>query len=419
MISRILNRFPKIRGRLRRYKQYTRYSLIRSRLVDCRLGKGVTISTPWEWAGTEVESGDLFFGYYDKTPWSPDGERMVLHHLNRSKDSEVSIKIFDRAKKTCRNAAVTRAWNWQQGAMAQWLPGSGGEKIIFNDVVDRELVSRIVTAEGDEVAVIPFPIQTIHPNGREALSLNYRRLWRLRPDYGYTAEVRNLAPDAAPDRDGIWRIDLEAGTYGLMASLSYLSEFAPRARIDPIRSKVNHLIMSPSGEQCVFLYRWFDADGKHSRLFVMDRGGNCRLVYNNQFVSHYNWLNDQQLIVFGRMQQGGEGYFLLDSDDGGVKSFAAGEMDRYGDGHPSYSPDRRRLITDTYPNLDFEQKLLLFDNTNGMIHEAGSFLHSPHYHGSGRCDLHPRWSPDGKRISFDSVFSGYRSSYILDVSSLC
>lgn len=32
-----------------------------------------------------------------------------------------------------------------------------------------------------------------------------------------------------------------------------------------------------------------------------------------------------------------------------------------------------------------------------------------------RCDLHPRWRPDGKQIGFNSVREGSRQVYVMDV----
>ncbi|MFQ5444658.1 MAG: hypothetical protein ACE5EK_08575 [Nitrospinales bacterium] len=38
-----------------------------------------------------------------------------------------------------------------------------------------------------------MPVQAVSPKGNCIISLNYRRLASLRPDYGYTQEVKNFA----------------------------------------------------------------------------------------------------------------------------------------------------------------------------------------------------------------------------------
>ena len=52
------------------------------------------------------------------------------------------------------------------------------------------------------------------------------------------------------------------------------------------------------------------------------------------------------------------------------------------------------------------------------IIEIGKFLSPLDYYDYYRCDLHPRWSPDGKLLSIDSTHSGMRESYIIDVSKI-
>ena len=48
------------------------------------------------------------------------------------------------------------------------------------------------------------------------------------------------------------------------------------------------------------------------------------------------------------------------------------------------------------------------------IRQIGQFYVPPVYRTIySRCDLHPRWRPDGKMIGFNSVHEGYRQVYFV------
>jgi hypothetical protein len=48
-----------------------------------------------------------------------------------------------------------------------------------------------------------------------------------------------------------------------------------------------------------------------------------------------------------------------------------------------------------------------------------SFFSPPEYRGESRCDLHPRYRPDGRSIVVDSVHGGDgRQMYLIDISSI-
>ena len=42
----------------------------------------------------------------------------------------------------------------------------------------------------------------------------------------------------------------------------------------------------------------------------------------------------------------------------------------------------------------------------------------PVFTGDVRCDLHPRWHPDGRSLTIDAVPDGHRQIYQYDVSSI-
>ena len=88
------------------------------------------------------------------------------------------------------------------------------------------------------------------------------------------------------------------------------------------------------------------------------------------------------------------------------------------DGHCSYSPDGRWLLTDTYPVAEPYRTLILYDLLEDRRVDIGRFYSPPEITGEIRCDLHPRWNRDGTQICFDSVHEGHRQLYIVDVGQL-
>ena len=48
----------------------------------------------------------------------------------------------------------------------------------------------------------------------------------------------------------------------------------------------------------------------------------------------------------------------------------------------------------------------------------GKFYSPLKFNDYNRCDLHPRWSPEGKYISIDSAHQGDRRTYLIDVSKI-
>lgn len=415
-LARLLDRFPRARGLAKKAYQRINYLAFRKRGVSCELHPDVRLLTPMQWAGHPDIDGEWFFGYYDKPPWSPDMSRALFH---RPRGRQVEIIAINRKSPGLETLATTTAWNAQQGSQTQWLPGAAGEAVIFNDFVDGRLGCRIVGAGGDE-RFIPWPVQAVHPGGRAFLSLNYKRLHRIRPEYGYSPPANNFTGDEPLDRDGLWRVDLDTGREELILSLESLARHASRTDMHGAQHKVNHAIYSPSGARFVFMHRWVSPQGKFSRLYVADSNGDgLRLLLDERMVSHYHWRDDEHLVVWGRTAEVGDHYYLINVKTGRHEIVGEGVLDVWGDGHPSFSPDGQWIVTDTYPDRARMRQLMIFHPDSGKLIKAGRFLAPWAYDGAVRCDLHPRWSPDGRWISIDSAHEGLRRSYFIDVSEIC
>ncbi len=415
-VARILERFPGLRSSI---------SAVYKRLVFlAKQEKGFTdwthpqaiLMTPHEWAGLEECQGQLFFGYYDKSPWSSDVNRALFHYHD---GRQLSVIMLDKEENRAQNIGFTPAWNWQQGAMAQWVGQGTDQKVVYNTVENQILGCRQVSPDDSHGNFIPWPVQTIHPTGERALSLNYTRLMELRPDYGYAVEVKNFQPDQGGDKDGVFVVDLKSGKGELIYSLNHLASLVPPdLEISDARHKVNHCIYSPTGARFAFLHRLVSPKGKHSLLYVgTDNGSDLRFLMGSRLVSHYHWKDDTHLLAYARSGQG-DRYYLINVETGNIECVGQDILDAYGDGHCTFSRDGRWILTDTYPDKARQQRLFLFDNDAGDLLEVGRFFSPWEFLGTARCDLHPRLSPDNQWISFDSAHTGQRKSFFLQISKI-
>ena len=99
-----------------------------------------------------------------------------------------------------------------------------------------------------------------------------------------------------------------------------------------------------------------------------------------------------------------------------VHRIAGPEMDF--DGHCIYSPDGRFVSGDGYWDADFMRHWKIVRLADGAVRDVGDFFVPPAYRNTFcRCDLHPRWRPDGGQLAFNSVHEGSRQIYLLDVGT--
>lgn len=416
-IARGLSAFPGVKSVAK--AAYQRFCYIRHHEKEFRfaLHPQVSLITPAQWAGAAPANGEEFFGYYDKSPWSEDGSSAVFHRILSG--GELGIVVYDRNHKASRSIGISKTWSTQQGAMVQWIPGGGARRVIFNTLCDNALSSQTVFVDSGERTVIPFPMQSVHPGGKVGLSLNYRRLNRLSPGYGYSTRACNFRPDQPLHRDGIWRVALSSGEAELIVSLSELVNCAPREEFAGSEHMVNHIMYSPEGTRFVFLHRWVCKGRTSSRLFVADADGReLKILFDERMVSHCCWRDERHLLLWARTRGEGDRYYLIDVETGQRQVVGRDVLDVFGDGHPAYGTHRRWILTDSYPDRARQRHLLLFDRVRGEVVEIGRFFEPWSFYGESRCDLHPRWSPNGKLISIDSAHEGRRGTYILDVSKI-
>jgi hypothetical protein len=369
-----------------------------------------------------VGGRESFFGYYDKSPDSGDG--YLLAHLasgsttgKPSASVPISLAVFPPGEMSRPIMEVpVRAYNWQQGTRAHWLTD---DLFICNDFDDasRSYIARIFSKSGlREVQRLRHPVQDSRGDNF-LLSINYRRLAALRPDYGY----RNLPPLSPVEladlsNDGIWQVDSGTGDCRLICSLEQVARLEAEAIPQGALHKINHVMISPAGGFFIFLHRYYVSGRRYDRLVLADSAGrSLKLLADYAMVSHCFWINETTVFGYLRGPDGVDGYHFIDAVSGRFSRISNQALEGYGDGHPHVRGDW--FVTDTYPDKARMQHLLLGNWKTGELRELGEFFHGFAYGGEARCDLHPRFSARGDRVFFDSVFGGKRKLCAMEVKT--
>ena len=368
----------------------------------------ITGGSPWE----------HFFGYYDKSPWCRSGRYILALEVKCASrqprnGEEAKIGIIDT--ENGYNFIIinrTKTWNLQQGCMLQWIGPDFENRIIYNDIVDGRHASIIYDIKTKETIILKRPIYSINSDATKAVSLNFSRLHRLRLGYGYPNLEDETSNDPFPSKDGIWLIDIEKNQVELLLSLKDIVEINWNSNMDNSHHWFNHLEINPDGKRFSFLHRWQSGNIRYSRLFTAGLDGkDIYCLADDQLVSHCCWKNSSQLLSWTRIGHDGEHYYLFTDLSKQYEIIGEGILNE--DGHPSYSPDGRYILTDTYPDKLRMRRLIIYDTHDNKKYELGRYLAPFKYDFEHRCDLHPRWSRDGKMICFDSAHEGSRQMYIV------
>jgi Tol biopolymer transport system component len=123
-----------------------------------------------------------------------------------------------------------------------------------------------------------------------------------------------------------------------------------------------------------------------------------------------SWSPDGRHIAFGAVRQGNDEIYVMNSDGSGQTNLTNNPAS---DQEPAWSPDGKWIAFDSdrdevnpddcYPNCNYEIYVL---NVNGR--GVTRLTNHP------ASDLYPSWSPDGKRIAFESDRNGNWEIYVMN-----
>lgn len=370
-------------------------------------------------------------GYYDKLLFDPT-DRLVLANQvefegrSPKADDTIRIGMIDTGDADrWIELGSTRAWNWQQGCMLQWVPGTDS-RVAWNDREDGRFVTRLLDVKSGEGRTLPHPFYCLSPDGGTAFAPDFRRLNDTRPGYGYAGVVDPNRDELAPDDAGIWRMDMQTGEQRLIFSFADAARipFAgrPESAFGPASKHwFNHLLCNPDGTRLFFLHRWrapadksfctraltMDFDGRN--VFVLDPWGET---------SHFVWRDPRHVFAWAWHPSHKDRFYVFEDRTENVTVVGADVMTE--NGHNTYVPDTNGqwVLNDTYPDAGTLQHLYLYHVPTNRKVPIEDFPSPPAYRGEWRCDLHPCASRTGTKVVFDSAHRGGRQVYIADISAI-
>lgn len=406
----------------RHFLQTSLASLFASRL-------GLTAQDAEKISVRQITQGPKYhwFAYYDKLQFSPDnryvlGNEVDFEHRSPTQDDVIKVGMVDLQEgDKWTELGESHAWNWQQGCMLQWVPGTEST-VMWNDRQDGKFVCHVMDVKTREKRTLPNPVYNLSPDGKWGISPDFRRLNDTRPGYGYAGVPDPNQDVLVPEDAGIWKINMETGEQKLIitlaqaAAIPYEGGFSPNAK-----HWFNHLLFSPDGSRFIFLHRWKGDGDKtfNTRLFTANADGSGLYVLDPYGkTSHFVWRDPQHVFAWAFHPSHGDKFYLYKDQTNEVSVVGPEKMPR--NGHNTYVPQTNNewVLNDCYPDKQRMQTPYLYHIPTDRRVDLGHFYSPAFYTGEWRCDTHPRSSRDGKLVCIDSPHNKGRQMYLIEVADI-
>ena len=385
-----------------------------------------------------------WFGYYDKLQTDPTGRYALCMEVDYcfrtpTADDIIKIGMVDlKENNKWIDLGTSHSWGWQQGCMLQFIPGSNDE-VIWNDRKDGKFISRIVNIHSKKERILPHAVYTLAPNGKFGVGTNFTRIQYVRRGYGYKGvEDPNLI-DLSPDTEGIYTIDLNTGETKTILTYEQISQVPrPLGDVSDWFHYFNHLLISPDSSRLFFLNRCrklimekgpdiLENPDKYyskrkTRAFTMNMDGSDIYALNDSgYFSHFIWKGNEVITAFSTTEDSDKKAFYEFKDK--TKEYKIINPNKMPhNGHNTYVPGTNYdwILNDTYPQGENRiQELYLYHQPSKKRVDLGNFHEPISFKGEWRCDLHPRCTPDGKYVIFDSTHEGnQRQMYMVKIEDI-
>lgn len=338
-------------------------------------------------------------------------------------EETANVILLDLDSNSSLILAKTHAWNFQQGSMLYWLPEDNNRKIIFNDTDGKKTFSTIYDIETGEQTRMPRAINAVGKTRNIALCVSFQRLRRNRKVCSYACEPGDKR--SHPKDDGIFLMDLTTGEQELVVSLDDVWNANPKTadkELEPDDKDTelwfNHLAFNFDDSKLFFLARYRTKLGPYrTSMWITDTdGGNLKcLVDYGKRLSHFEWIANNEILITMKVKwRIGRRYVMINTDTQKTRLLVPRQLKR--NGHPTISPQRDLIATDTYA-IAGKNRLYIIDMRRKprKVHEMASFQSYKPPTSSLRCDPHPRWNRSGTKVCYDGHGKNGRQVYVVDI----
>lgn len=412
-----------------------------------------------------------WFGYYNYDTLDSTRRKMLCNRasfdgVKPEKGMEIELGYYDVVSNEWNSIGSSDSWNWQQGAMLQWLPGEeNNSKVIYNTSKDQHLISRIHDIKTGRDKDISWPIYGITPDGKRSISLELERSFWCRA-YHYASVANKDLEGRVYEGDGIFEIDLENNLRRRIISIQDIIQTDYQSDFESNKHWVEHIMISPSGKRFCFLHRFSPMDNVFkytTRLMIANiDGSQLKAVpgWETYRWSHFGWKGDDSFVIYtnfpgrykdvkgfgeiirknpfssdlthkllvslssrvpymlGRKMAGFGRYYQVYSLDSQNKARLIERIESSIfdiDGHPSFTNNGRYMITDSYPDKNGMQRLIVYDTlTRKGIIIAKLFAF---YKGNpASCDLHPKLCNDNRYLVIDTAYNKKHHMILLQLN---
>ena len=400
-----------------------------------------------------------WFGYYNYDTLTLDHSKLLCNRITEDgmlprADLKIEIGYYDIPSGSWHHVGESDSWNWQQGYMAQWL---NDDEIIYNSSDGNHHTAIIYNIKNGTERKINWAIYAITPDGKKSIALEMERAHWCRA-YHYESVIDKKKDGPIYKDDGIFEINLENNTCKRIISIQDIIALDYRPYFSKAKHWLEHVMINQDGTKFCVLHRFSSINNVFSyktRLIIVDiktLNMQCIPGWETTQWSHFGW-NQNSFSIYAypsRKKVNGSDFSagskietippqlkknqlsfisiiklvirntiprqILQRFKGGITSYEYYQynngyyelVDKFNsspfliDGHPSFTPDGRYMITDTYPDNHHIQRLYVYDIKTKKHLLLGSF-YANYYKSPSSCDLHPKLSKDGQYLVVDSA----------------